>query len=153
MMVSDPNLCIPLYIAAKSFRNEHAKYLRSLGLTFTQFIVMLVLWEKNTLLVKEIGKKLALDSGTLTPVLKKLEEKGYVLRKQSEEDARDLLVSVTEEGCRLRDRVEKTRKEISGKLLSDKDKADRIKSLLIELLKELEEVADRDGEESKDCKK
>ena len=141
-MNSDLDLCIPLYITAKSFRNEHARRLKKLGLTFTQFIVMTVLWEDAPLMVKEIGKKLELDSGTLTPVLKKLEEKGYVIRSQSEEDARDLVVTLTEAGYRLKSAVEKYTREMQEKTCRDPEKMEKIRELLCELLDSIKEMTD-----------
>ena len=145
-MNSDLELCIPLYIMAKAFRNEHARRLKKLGLTFTQFIVMIVLWEEEPLLVKEIGSRLELDSGTLTPVLKKLEEKGYVIRRQSEEDARDLVVTLTEEGCRLRETVEKVNREMEEKKFRDPEKMEKIRNLLSELLDCIKEITDENEE-------
>ena len=145
-MNSDLELCIPLYTMAKAFRNEHARRLKKLGLTFTQFIVMIVLWEEEPLLVKEIGSRLELDSGTLTPVLKKLEEKGYVIRRQSEEDARDLVVTLTEEGCRLRETVEKVNREMEEKKFRDPKKMEKIRNLLSELLDCIKEITDENEE-------
>ena len=79
--------------------------LEKLGLTYTQYITMMALWEHRSMSVKEIGALLYLDSGTLTPLLKKLEEKGYVARSRSGEDERVLTVTVTESGMGLRERA------------------------------------------------
>lgn len=134
MMCMDLDLCIPLYITAKTFRNEHSKQLKKLDLTFTQFIVMMVLWEKDCLLVREIGGRLDLDSGTLTPVLKKLEDKGYVTRRQSRDDARDVMVSLTGEGFKLQNKVEKVHKELLDKVPVNPEKTEKIRKLLADLL-------------------
>ena len=80
-------------------------YMDELGLTYTQYITMLVLWERGKLTVKELGEKLYLDSGTLTPLLKKLEQKGLILRERSKEDERNLFITLTEEGDSMKDRA------------------------------------------------
>ena len=96
-------LCFPLYACAKETIRLYKPHLDELGLTYTQYITMMVLWEKKCLTVKELGKELYLDSGTLTPLLKKLETKGYLRRERSKEDERNLFVSLTEEGEKLKD--------------------------------------------------
>ena len=94
----DNLLCFPLYACSKEMIKIYTPYLEKLGLTYTQFITMAVLWEQKSLTVKELGKHLYLDSGTLTPLLKKLEEKGFVTRRRSLEDERSLIVTITEKG-------------------------------------------------------
>jgi len=145
MIHMDKDLCIPLYITAKTFRNEHSKHLKKLGLTFTQFIVMMVLWDKDELMVKEIGSRLDLDSGTLTPVLKKLEDKGYVVRRQSEEDARDVMIRLTEEGRKLQTRVEQSREKLFEERIMDAGKSERIRFLLTELITDLKDIMNDGG--------
>ena len=145
MIHMDKDLCIPLYITAKTFRNEHSKQLKKLGLTFTQFIVMMVLWDKDELMVKEIGSRLDLDSGTLTPVLKKLEDKGYVVRRQSEEDARDVMIRLTEEGRKLQNRVEQSREKLFEERIMDAGKSERIRFLLTELITDLKDIMNDGG--------
>ncbi|WP_458406875.1 MarR family winged helix-turn-helix transcriptional regulator [Anaerotignum sp.] len=96
-------LCFPLYACAKETVRLYKPYLDELDLTYTQYITMLVLWEKEKLTVKELGKKLYLDSGTLTPLLKKLEAKGLLKRERSKEDERNLIITLTEEGLAMKD--------------------------------------------------
>ena len=96
-------LCFPLYAAAKETVKLYRPFLEKMNLTYTQYIAMLVFWEHKKMNVKELGEKLYLDSGTLTPVLKSLEAKGFVRRYRSTEDERVLLVEVTEAGKALRD--------------------------------------------------
>lgn len=96
-------LCFPLYACAKEVVKRYKPYLDELDLTYTQYITMMVMWEKKTVNVKELGKNLFLDSGTLTPLLKKLEAKGYITRERSKDDERNLLVSITEKGDSLKD--------------------------------------------------
>jgi DNA-binding MarR family transcriptional regulator len=94
-------LCFPLYATSKEIIKHYKELLDPLNLTYTQYLVMLVLWEKGTLNVKELGDALCLDSGTLTPVLKKLEQKEYLTRTRSLEDERSLNVSLTDKGEQL----------------------------------------------------
>ena len=96
-------LCFPLYAAAKEVVRKYKPFLDRLDLTYTQYITMVVLWEEKRISAKELGKKLFLDSGTLTPVLKSLEGKGLVTRSRFPEDERVLLVEVTEEGYALKE--------------------------------------------------
>ena len=96
-------LCFPLYACAKEVVKRYKPYLDELDLTYTQYITMMVMWEKKTINVKELGENLFLDSGTLTPLLKKLEAKGYVTRERSKDDERNLVVSITEKGDALKD--------------------------------------------------
>ena len=96
-------LCFPLYACSKEIVRRYKAHLDKLDLTYTQYIVMMVMWEERELNVKELGDKLFLDSGTLTPVLKKLEAKGYVTRERSKIDERTLIVTLTESGKELRE--------------------------------------------------
>ena len=98
-------LCFPLYACSKEIIRKYKPYLDDIDLTYTQYITMMVLWEQKTLNVKALGEKLYLDSGTLTPVLKKLESKGYITRERSSEDERNLVVSITPEGEELRNKA------------------------------------------------
>ena len=96
-------ICFPLYVCAKEVVRSYKPFLDGLDLTYTQYIAMMALWENGEMNVKELGRKLYLDSGTLTPLLKKLEAKGYLTRHRSSSDERNLLVSITEEGMKLRE--------------------------------------------------
>ena len=98
-------LCFPLYALSKEVIKQYRPYLDEINLTYTQYIAMMVIWEKEKINVKELGKKLYLDSGTLTPVLKSLEAKGFVTRYRSQEDERLLMVEITAEGIALKDKA------------------------------------------------
>ena len=98
-------LCFPLYACSREIVKRYKPYLDKIDLTYTQYIVMMVLWEKKQVNVKELGEALYLDSGTLTPLLKKLESKGLVSRTRSEKDERNLVVSITEKGENLKDKA------------------------------------------------
>lgn len=98
-------LCFPLYACARETIKLYTPHLDKLGLTYTQYITMMVLWERKSLTAKELGHILFLDSGTLTPMLKKMEAKGLLSRRRSEADERNLIVTVTEAGEALKDRA------------------------------------------------
>ena len=98
-------LCFPLYACAREAIKQYTPFLDKLDLTYTQYITMMVLWERQSLTAKELGNLLYLDSGTLTPLLKKLEGKGFLTRKRSETDERNLIVTITEQGDALKDRA------------------------------------------------
>jgi MarR family transcriptional regulator, organic hydroperoxide resistance regulator len=105
-------LCFPLYACAKEVVRKYKPYLERLDLTYTQYITMIVLWEYGNMNVKELGKYLFLDSGTLTPVLKTLEQKGYITRTRDGDDERVLDVALTGDGMKLRDKAA----DIPGKM-------------------------------------
>ena len=98
-------LCFPLYACSKEVVRRYKPYLDAIDLTYTQYIAMMVLWEKKQINVKELGHCLYLDSGTLTPVLKKLESKGYVERIRSKEDERNVEIHITKEGENLKEKA------------------------------------------------
>lgn len=98
-------LCFPLYVCSKEIVKRYKPFLDTIGLTYTQYIVMMVLWEHKELNVKELGKCLFLDSGTLTPLLKKLEQKEFVTRKRNVKDERVLQVAITEKGEQLKEKA------------------------------------------------
>ena len=98
-------LCFPLYVCSKEIVRRYKPFLDELELTYTQYIAMMVLWEHGSINVRQLGEYLYLDSGTLTPVLKTLEGKGYVQRKRCETDERSVIVAVTETGMELREKA------------------------------------------------
>ena len=98
-------LCFPLYAASREMIKLYRPFLEPIDLTYTQYVAMMVFWEVKKLSVKELGKRLYLDSGTLTPVLKSLEAKGYVDRYRSAEDERVLLVEITQKGIELKEKA------------------------------------------------
>ncbi len=98
-------LCFPLYACAKEVVRRYTPLLDALGLTYTQYIAMMVLWESQQVTVKELGERLYLDSGTLTPLLKKMERQGLVSRARSAVDERSVIITLTEQGAALRARA------------------------------------------------
>ncbi|MER6300775.1 MarR family transcriptional regulator [Kitasatospora sp. NPDC001539] len=101
----DQQICFSLNAASRAFGGVYRVLLRDLGLTYPQYLVMLVLWESGDLPVKRIGERLRLDSGTLSPLLKRLESAGLVRRERSAEDERSVTVGLTPEGSALRERA------------------------------------------------
>ncbi|MFC9732614.1 MarR family winged helix-turn-helix transcriptional regulator [Streptomyces roseolus] len=101
----DHQICFSLHAATRAFNGVYREALRELGLTYPQYLVMLVLWEHGELPVKGIGERLRLDSGTLSPLLKRLEAAGYVERRRSAEDERSVTVRATGAGAELRERA------------------------------------------------
>ncbi|MCM1047185.1 MAG: MarR family transcriptional regulator [Clostridiales bacterium] len=127
-------LCFPLYACSKEVIRRYKPYLDRLDLTYTQYIAMMVMWEKKEVNVKELGEYLYLDSGTLTPLLKKLEEKNYVMRKRSKEDERNLIVSITKEGEALKEQAVSVPAELSACVNMEPQEAQQLYQLLYKLL-------------------
>ena len=98
----DNQLCFPLYACSKEVVRKYKPYLDEIGLTYTQYITMMVLWERNNVNVKQLGEFLYLDSGTLTPLLKKLEQQGLIIRKRLPEDERNVMIELTGYGEELK---------------------------------------------------
>ena len=133
----DSQLCFPLYACSREVVKRYTPYLDKLGLTYTQYVTMMVMWEHRSLTVKRAGDLLHLDSGTLTPLFKKLEEKGYVTRTRSREDERNLIVSLTKEGEALRERALDVPLQLDACITMDRDKVLQLYNLLHELLDSL----------------
>ncbi|MCM1180616.1 MAG: MarR family transcriptional regulator [Clostridium sp.] len=127
-------LCFPLYAASREVIKQYRPYLDELGITYTQYIAMMVFWEEKKITVKDLGKKLFLDSGTLTPVLKSLEAKGYVKRYRSTEDERVLMVEITEEGEALKEKAKDIPQKVAGCVKLDTEEAAQLYTLLYKVL-------------------
>ena len=123
-------LCFPLYACAKEIVRRYKPFLDELDLTYTQYIAMMVLWEHRSVNVKELGSLLFLDSGTLTPLLKKLESKGYVTRERSEADERVLNVTVTEQGMALREQAVDIPAKMAGCVCLSQEDAQTLYTIL-----------------------
>ena len=132
-------LCFPLYAAARSITNLYTPFLKPLGLTYTQYIVLLVLWEKEAATVGELCDVLMLDNGTLSPMLKKLQSSGYIEKRRSEKDDRVVVVSVTDAGKKLQERAKDVPLNVAGCIKLSPDKAGMLYTLLNELLKNQKE--------------
>ncbi len=127
-------LCFPLYACSKEVIRRYKPYLDKLDLTYTQYIAMMVMWEKKEVTVTELGKCLYLDSGTLTPVLKKLEEKNYVVRNRSKADERNLIVSITQKGEDLKKQAVSIPESLGACVDLEPKEAQQLYRLLYKLL-------------------
>ena len=129
-------LCFPLYAAARNVTGLYTPLLRKLGLTYTQYIVFLVLWEQDGLTVSEIGEKLMLDNGTLSPLLKKLEQAGYLERNRCRDDDRVVEIRLTDKGRALQEEAKDIPAEVAGCIKLPHEKAKMLYELLNELLEQ-----------------
>lgn len=127
-------LCFPLYAVSREIIKQYRPLLASLDLTYTQYITMMVFWEEKKINVKQLGKKLFLDSGTLTPVLKSLESKGYVHRYRSSEDERVLLVEITDKGEELKEQAVSVPQKLKKCMNLSTDEAVQLYQLLYKVL-------------------
>lgn len=131
-------LCFPLYASTRATSRYYRRFMDEMGLTYTQYLVMLVIWEQKQINLKSLGEQLYLDSGTLTPVLKRLEEKGYISRSRLAADERNLIVCVTEAGESLKDPVlEIYHRMEAWRPLSD-EKSQKLNELLAEAISNYE---------------
>ena len=126
--------CFPLYAAARHGTGLYTPWLKPLGPTYTQYTVFLVLWEKDGVSVTEIGEKLMLDNGTLSPLLKKMEQAGYIERRRSPEDERVVVVTLTEAGRVLQEKAKDVPAKVAGCIDLPPEKAQTLYALLYELL-------------------
>ena len=101
----DSQLCFPLYAASRMVVNHYSPFIKPLGITYTQYVVLLSLWETGKSTVGELCERLYLDNGTMTPLLKKMEKEGLIVRNRSKKDERVVTVHVTEEGWKLREKI------------------------------------------------
>ena len=128
-------LCFPLYAAAREVVKRYRPYLDELDLTYTQYITMMVMWEQREITVKALGEKLFLDSGTMTPVLKSLEAKGFVVRKRSTVDERSVSVFLTEQGEALKESAVEVPAKVAGCVKLEADEAAKLYEILYKILK------------------
>ena len=131
-------LCFPIYLCSKEIIRKYTQVLNELNLTYTQYIVMMYLWEKKTGNVKDIGKVLLLDSSTLTPLLKKLEVKGYITRVRSTLDERNLDITITDKGLKLRDKALNVPLKISSCINLEEKEIKTLYSLIYKVLMNVE---------------
>jgi DNA-binding MarR family transcriptional regulator len=127
-------LCFPLYAASRNVIGLYTPLLRPLGLTYTQYLVLLVLWEKDGLTVGELCDRLMLDNGTLSPLLKKMEKAGYVERRRSHDDDRVVVITLTGEGRALQEKAKDIPRKVAGCIDLPAEKAQALYGLLYELL-------------------
>ena len=127
-------LCFPLYACSKEVVRLYKPFLDEIGLTYTQYIAMMVLWEKKEITVKELGEYLYLDSGTITPLMKKMETNGLVTRVRNASDERSVIVSLTKEGEQLRERAVSVPTNIKSCIPLSEQEAKLLYTLLYKVL-------------------
>ena len=130
-------ICFPLYACSKEVVKRYKPFLDQIDLTYTQYITMMILWDKKAMNVKMLGEYLYLDSGTLTPVLKKLESKGYIKRERSKEDERNLLVTITPEGEQLKEQAVVIPDQMSKCVSINAEEAAELYRLLYKVLRQM----------------
>lgn len=131
-------LCFPLYACSRQIVNRYTPYLKPIGITYTQYIVMMVLWETDGITVGELGKRLYLDTGTVTPLLKKLESEGYICRTRSRQDERVVLITLTEKGRLLREAVKDIPEKVGSCVQLEPEEAAALYGLLYKLMESFE---------------
>lgn len=136
----DAQLCFALHAASRAFDGVYRVLLREFGLTYPQYLVLLVLWEHGELSVKNLGAKLRLDSGTLSPLLKRLEAAGWVERRRAVDDERSVVVSLTEAGGALKERIMQVRTGVGVAIGMNQEEADALRTRLVELTKSLDDT-------------
>lgn len=129
-------LCFPLYAASREILRKYTPVLKKVNLTYTQYIVMMVMWEYQKLTVGELGKKLYLDTGTLSPLLKNMEEKGLVTRIRETSDERVVMVAITEEGEALKEKAAAIPEQMRTCVTITKEEAECLYKILYKLLGE-----------------
>ena len=135
----DNHPCFPLYAASREVIKRYRPYLDAMNLTYTQYIVLLVIWEHGTISVRDLGRKLYLDSGTLTPVLKTLEKVGLITRRRSTKDERVLMITITEAGLALKAKAVEIPAAIRAGLGLDEKELQTLMQLLDKMLVSLGE--------------
>ncbi len=134
MMKLENQLCFPLYAAARRVTGLYTPLLKELGITYTQYITFLVLWEKDGITVGEICERLMLDNGTVSPLLKKMESAGYITRTRSADDDRIVVITLTEQGREMQDRAKDIPEKVGACIDLSSEKAMKLYELLYELL-------------------
>lgn len=129
-LLLDEQLCFALYAASRRMTAVYRPLLEALGLTYPQYLVMLVLWERDGLTVSELGDRLQLDSGTLTPLLKRLQQAGLVGRRRRQSDEREVEITLTETGDKLRERAAEVPRCVAEKLCMSVDAFMRLRDEL-----------------------
>ncbi|GFN32808.1 MarR family winged helix-turn-helix transcriptional regulator [Paenibacillus xylaniclasticus] len=133
-------LCFALYACSREMTRLYRPFLDELGLTYTQYVTLLVLWEHDNVSVKQLGEELLLDSGTLTPLLKKLEAAGLITRTRDVKDERSVLVELTEQGRALRDRATDIPEKVFCQTGLSMEEGNGLREKLQQLVREMQET-------------
>lgn len=136
--VLENQLCFLLYASSREMTKKYKPLLEKLDITYPQYLVLLLLWEQDTLTVKKLGELLSLDSGTLTPMLKRMEHNGLIIRKRSSQDERSVMVQLTDKGFGLQEEACLIPKAIAEMAGDDKKTVEELKASLLQLLQTLQ---------------
>ena len=139
-LLLDNQLCFKLYSASKAMTNAYRSFLVPLDLTYSQYLVMLVLWEKDDISVKELGEKVGLDSGTLSPLLKKLQTKKIILKSREQSDERVITIKLTKKGCDLKKEAMKIPAELLKKIGLNVKEVSELRKKLEVLVENLDQI-------------
>lgn len=136
--VLENQLCFLLYASSREMTKKYKPLLEKLDITYPQYLVLLLLWEQDTLTVKKLGELLSLDSGTLTPMLKRMEHNGLIIRKRSSQDERSVMIQLTDKGFGLKEEACLIPKAIADMSGEDKKTVEDLKASLLQLLQTLQ---------------
>ena len=137
MLKLENQICFPLYACSKEIIRKYKPFLDPLGITYTQYITLLALWDEDKLTVKALGEKLYLDSGTLTPLLKKMEGQNLIKRVRSSDDERNVCINLTEKGLKLKDKASVVPEQIGQCISLSRDEALFLHQTLHKILKQI----------------
>lgn len=135
----EDQLCFAVYACAREITKLYHPLLKELGLTYTQYVTLLALWEQDHVTVKKLGARLYLDSGTLTPLLKKLEAMGLLTRKRDKKDERSVIIALTEQGVLLKAKVLDIPKKLFCQAGITPEEADKLRAQITSMLKKVQQ--------------
>ncbi len=130
----DNQLCFPIYVASREIIQSYNQYFGELDITYPQYLVLMVLWEEDEMTVNSIGKRLHLDSGTLTPLLKRMETKALIIRKRCKIDERTVKISLTDKGKQLREKAAKIPPRLAKDVTLTNEESETLKRLIYKLI-------------------
>lgn len=130
----DNQLCFPIYVASREIIQSYNQYFGELDITYPQYLVLMVLWEEGEMTVNNIGKRLHLDSGTLTPLLKRMETKDLIIRNRCKTDERTVKINLTDKGKQLREKAVKIPSELAKDITLTREEAETLKRLIYKLI-------------------
>ena len=137
-LLLENQICFKLYTAEREITKLYRSLLEEIGVTYPQYLALLVLWEEKSVTVKELGKKLFLDSGTLTPMLKRMEANGLLERKRSLEDERSVVISLTQNGEKMKEKANCVPTRLLERLEMDGDELEKLDQTLTRILGRLQ---------------
>ncbi len=138
----DNQLCFAVYACAREMTKLYHPLLKEIGLTYTQYVTMLALWEQDRVTVKQLGLRLYLDSGTLTPLLKKLEVMGLLIRSRDKQDERSVIIELTEKGIRLKEKAMDIPERLFCQAGVSAEEAEALRNQVTDLLQKVQRIHD-----------